>query len=83
MNSEENKPPKFNILKDEPLTENEMDRFEYSDIAEELANIIQNVKTPFTIGLYGKWGCGKTSICKLIEKNLKKDDKFKTFYFDV
>jgi len=74
---------KFNILKDEPLTNKEADRFGYSDIADKLTNIIQNVKPPFTIGLYGKWGSGKTSICKLVEKNLEKDEKFKVFYFDV
>jgi len=74
---------KFNILKDEPLTNKEADRFGYSDIADKLINIIENVKPPFTIGLYGEWGSGKTSICKLVEKNLEKDKKFKVFYFDV
>ncbi len=83
MNSEENKKSIFEILKDEPLESSEMDRFEYSDIADGLTAVIQNAKAPFTIGLYGRWGCGKTSICKLIEKKLEQDKGFKTFYFDI
>ncbi len=75
--------PKFNILRDEPLTNKEIDRFSYSDIADKLTDIIQEVRAPFTIGLYGKWGSGKTSICKLIERNLEENDSLKIFYFDV
>jgi adenylylsulfate kinase-like enzyme len=74
---------RFNILKDEPLTNKDADRFGYSDIADKITYIIQNVKPSFTIGLYGKWGSGKTSICKLVENNLEKDKNFKVFYFDV
>lgn len=77
---------KFNILRDEPLDQKESDRFGYIDIADIIADIIKKAKPPFTIGLYGKWGSGKTSICKLVEKNInnisKKSD-FKTFYFDT
>ena len=79
----EKEKPKFNILRDEPLTNKEADRFGYSDIADKLIDIIQEVKSPFTIGLYGKWGSGKTSICKLVEKNLEDINDFKIFYFDV
>jgi hypothetical protein len=74
---------KINILKDEPLKSKEDDRFGYIDIAGTLTYIIKNVKPPFTIGLYGKWGSGKTSICKLVERNLEKDENFRVFYFDV
>lgn len=75
--------PKFNILRDEPLTNKEADRFGYSDIAEKITDIIKNVKPPFTIGLYGQWGSGKTSICQLVENDLKEIDGFKVFYFDI
>jgi len=79
----EKEEPKINILKDEPLVSKEADRFGYADIADKITYIIKNVKSPFTIGLYGKWGSGKTSICKLVERNLEKDENFIVFYFDV
>lgn len=77
------KDSKSNLLKDIPLTKREADRFSYIDIADNITEIIKSIKPPFTIGIYGKWGSGKTSICKLVEKNIKKEPNFKTFYFDI
>ncbi len=73
----------FKILKDEPLTRREADRFHYSDIADNITDLILKIEPPFTIGIYGKWGVGKSSICKFVQENLEKDKAFETFYFDV
>jgi len=34
----------------------------------------KNFKTPFCIGIYGRWGCGKTSFMRLLEKKLIEDN---------
>lgn len=69
------------ILKDEPISKKEADFFGYSDIAENIADLILKINPPFTIGLFGKWGVGKTSICLLIKRYLSK--KIPVFYFDA
>ncbi len=35
----------------------------------------KDFKTPFCIGIFGKWGSGKTSFMHLLEKRLSKDEK--------
>jgi len=37
---------------------------------------------PLTIGVFGDWGSGKSSIMKMLEKKLKDDDKVLTIYFN-
>ena len=47
-----------------------------------IAKIIRNSTPHFTIGIYGEWGTGKTTLMKSIEKNLSSNDgqeKVQTF----
>ncbi|MEG2164636.1 MAG: P-loop NTPase fold protein, partial [Bacteroidales bacterium] len=37
---------------------------------------------PITIGLYGEWGSGKSSLLKIIENELNKDKDTVVIYFD-
>lgn len=37
---------------------------------------------PLTIGVFGDWGSGKSSIMKLLEQKLKDDEKVLTIYFN-
>ncbi len=37
---------------------------------------------PLTIGVFGDWGSGKSSIMKMLEQKLKTDDKVLTIYFN-
>ena len=51
------------------------------------ANLIKDVvvngrNLPITIGLYGDWGSGKTSVLKLLEKQLEEDNDSIVIYFD-
>ncbi len=51
------------------------------------ASLLKNVVTeeknlPITIGLYGDWGSGKSSILKILESQLKQDDDTVVVYFD-
>jgi HEAT repeat protein len=39
--------------------------------------------TPFTIGIYGKWGTGKTSLMKMLQKRLDEQKNMKTIWFNA
>ena len=42
-----------------------------------IVNIIKNSYPKFTIGIFGDWGTGKTTLMKSIEKEFKKDKEDK------
>lgn len=48
-----------------------------------LKDIVTNEKNlPITIGLYGDWGSGKSSVLKILEQQLKNDEETIVIYFD-
>ena len=48
-----------------------------------IKDIVTNEKNlPITIGLYGDWGSGKSSVLRILEKQLKKDNDTIVIYFD-
>lgn len=56
----------ISIITDEPLT-TAPDLNKYS---ETLSNIIVNSQPRFTVGIYGGWGTGKTSLMQMIQNHL-------------
>ena len=55
----------------------------YTVHASLLKGVVTNAKNlPITIGLYGDWGLGKTSILKILEQELKKESDTVVVYFD-
>lgn len=60
------------FLPDKPLAVDEADgvRFGHEAIAEALAKIVTKCPAPFTIGLFGKWGSGKSTVLKQAEPYL-------------
>lgn len=63
--------------------ETSKDLLGYTVHAELLKNVVTNDKNlPITVGLYGDWGSGKSSILKILEDDLKKDDNTVVVYFD-
>lgn len=72
---------KYKFLEEKPLVDKEL-KFGHKEIALSLENMIINCHTPFTIGLYGKWGSGKSTITENIKKNLK-GKKIPVIIFDV
>ena len=68
MNSN-NKP--FTRAIDEPLTDPEGDLLEMDQHAKALANYIkQDRKLPFTVGIFGEWGEGKTTMVNFLKRHL-------------
>ena len=49
--------------------------FGHDSIARNLSKIIQSCPSPFTIGLFGKWGTGKTTVINLLISNLRSAKK--------
>lgn len=68
--------PKRNwFLKDEPLANlGEQDRFSHGAYVNLLATTIDELTPPFTLGVFGSWGVGKSSIVNDLSKKLEYDD---------
>lgn len=71
------------IVDERAITSKDEDLLNLYPFAEKVQKIIQGYSSnpePLTIGIYGKWGSGKTSFLNLIEKHIElfqkgKDDK--------
>lgn len=70
------------IIVDEPAEEDALDFQHYS---KKLANIIAGTIPPqFAVGIFGKWGTGKTTLMRMIKRELDKDnEKILTVWFDA
>ena len=85
-NRENIKTEKMIFFSDQPITaDKEQDVcFGHLDIADNLRKIIINCPIPFTIGLFGRWGRGKTTILNILRKKLQdNEEKIAVVYFDA
>lgn len=55
---------------DRPIQTRSEDRLNFADYADILAEIILTADTPITLGLFGPWGSGKTSLMRLVAERL-------------
>ncbi len=55
---------------DQPIRGEEEDRLNFADYADVLAEVILTADTPITIGVFGPWGSGKTSLMRLVAQRL-------------
>jgi hypothetical protein len=76
------KVPRLEIFGDSPTTE---DGLGFDDYANILLELIGNFdpKSPLTIGIHGRWGSGKTSLMRMVEKRFEDDTKVKTVWFNA
>lgn len=67
--------------------ESKVDFLNYSEASEIIINVLQNPQMlPISIGVFGSWGTGKSTILNLIEKNLnqiKNSDEYVIIRFDA
>lgn len=61
------------FLADDPIRTESEDKFGHIVLAKRLLSYIEATPGRFNIGLFGKWGVGKTGILKLLEKQLKSE----------
>ena len=68
-------PPQRNwFLKDEPLSDLEgQDKFSHDAYVNLLAKIIKELAPPFTLGVFGSWGVGKSSIVNDLSNRLNRN----------
>lgn len=64
-----------NYISDNTVSKQSQDEFQRYDFAKRIANTISNRSSTENIvfGLYGKWGSGKSSMLKFIEKELDEE----------
>ena len=66
------------MLNDAPSTK---DLLGYEKSVDALAQAIRDVQPPFTIGVFSKWGFGKTTVMAMIREKLKAKGNIKTLWF--
>ena len=72
------------FVSDEPIEELTEDAFGHKVFVETLYRCVKDCDCRINIGLFGKWGVGKTSIVGLLAKKLQENDKdIKVFLFDA
>lgn len=63
----------FSFLRDQPIKSSSDDKFEYRYYVDIIKFIIEHSMSPINIGLYGKWGVGKSSILELLQIKLNSE----------
>ena len=73
------------FIPDKEINLDKDDLLETSSYVETLINIVKRCDTPFTIGLLGGWGSGKSSIVRTLQEkfNNDSDSKIKVFIYDA
>ncbi|MEK5358227.1 P-loop NTPase fold protein [Paenibacillus sp. FSL L8-0709] len=61
------------FLEDRPLKNSSGDKFQYTQVAEVICDVLEQNNFPVHIGLFGPWGSGKTSVIKLLENKINSD----------
>jgi len=72
---QEKAPPTERNWSDQEILTEDQDRFSFQDYANVLAGRAATADTPLTIGIFGRWGSGKTSLMRLIKAALPKEAK--------
>ena len=55
----------------------------FQESVRKLAQLVSRNETPFTLGICGRWGSGKTSFMALLQKFVEKEYSKKTFWFNA
>src|SRR5262249_28339938 len=59
------------------------DGLEFSSYADVIAEAVIDTRGPFTIGVFGEWGMGKTSLMRLVEHKLSGHKNIATVWFNA
>lgn len=74
------------LLSDQSLTDEKEDRFSHSTYVDVILEIISHCSTPHHIGMFGKWGTGKSTILNFVKGRIRKSDelskRYSFFYLD-
>jgi len=65
----------LSLLSDEPVAEPSQDGLGLENWAQVVASVALGTEGPFTVGVFGGWGVGKTSILRLAKKLIDQSSK--------
>lgn len=71
------------LVPDQEISEEQSDGLGFSAYARVLAQSALDTSGPFTIGVFGEWGTGKTSLMKLIQASLADKPNVVTVWFNA
>lgn len=74
---------KIILIPDEAINLLENDLLGTKTYVEVLRRIIEDCKTPYTIGLFGSWGSGKTSIIRTLKETITNDKEIAIYIYDA
>jgi predicted KAP-like P-loop ATPase len=63
------------LFNDSPLSVATHDALNFKDYADVIYESILGTETPCTIGIFGEWGMGKTSMMNMARENIKKNSE--------
>ncbi len=72
-NRENEDPTIVDYQPDKSLVSASQDKFKHTHYVEVIKDILLKSETPLNIGLYGRWGVGKSSILSILKEELKKE----------
>ena len=74
------------LTSDNPIRDEPKDHLDFKRYLDPLVSLLTNpsTETPFTVGIFGTWGSGKTSLLKLLDTRLQREhkDKFLRVWFN-
>lgn len=72
----------LSLLNDKAINDSQNDSLDFQVYSNVISQTLVNTKTPFTIGIYGGYGSGKTSLLNLIHNDIAKSNQniFNIFY---
>lgn len=70
----------FSFLPESPVQNDRQDKFNHAKTADALVKILKSDSCPHTIGLFSKWGTGKTGVIKILKS---RKSNFKIIEFDA
>ena len=71
---------KSTIIDDLPT---DKDALDFTPYAEALVKIVKTARTPLTVGVFGRWGSGKTSLMRMVRKRVTEEFAFPVVWFDA
>lgn len=71
----------IDYYRDNPLAGEQGDEFQHKHYVSVLKDILLKSQTPINVGLYGKWGVGKSSIAHMLEEAIASEKELKDFQY--
>ena len=71
------------LMSDTPYSSGDRDELERINLVKRLSEIIVSADTPITLGVFGEWGSGKTSLMKMTQEYLEREHQINTVWFNT